>query len=454
MAKVQARGTYESKQVLKFVEPGYYVFKVLALDSHGSTDACEIQSYLSWTPSGNVTKDSPAHFFGLMASFDRFMNRLNDDLDLAQMAGVRTVRFPFRWPTIEPEKGKYSWSTYDKIFAAVGAHNMTPQPMVFQTPAWARRISLAMVPGRYRPEFNLPRNPGDLAKTLGVAAQRYSRYKPYWEIWNEPHAPQYWIGGTAEDYVKLLRATYPAIKAADPTAQVLNGGLGVLIGATSQFASTLFERGGNYFDIFAIHSHGGVENLETTLDSVRDKKQTYLTNKPIWVNESGISVDPNDAEAELTRAAEITKKLVVARHYGVENFALFILRNGPESYSSAADNFAVVDSNGEPRPVLLAYNNAVKLLIDSNPFNIELQKNSDHAYAFKSGNRVVIAAWGDESGESASIRIPLSGFRGNAQIYDMFGAMRNIEVGKELSIRVSKYPVYVVTELQSTQPGR
>src|SRR4051794_8175762 len=54
-----------------------------------------------------------------------------------------------------------------------------------------------------------------------------------WEIWNEEDAPKWWAGAPdinkperdASAYVRLLRAAYPAIKAIDPTATVVLGGV-------------------------------------------------------------------------------------------------------------------------------------------------------------------------------------------------------------------------------------
>src|SRR5512145_713220 len=68
------------------------------------------------------------------------------------------------------------------------------------------------------------------------AVQRYSAppYNvKYWELWNEPDVVNYlgcwgdeadpYYGGSY--YAEMLKVAYPKIKAADPEAQVLTGGL-------------------------------------------------------------------------------------------------------------------------------------------------------------------------------------------------------------------------------------
>jgi polysaccharide biosynthesis protein PslG len=61
----------------------------------------------------------------------------------------------------------------------------------------------------------------------GLAAQRYAGKVGAYEIWNEPNAAPYY--GPQPDpagYTELLKAAYPAIKAADPDATVIGGVVG------------------------------------------------------------------------------------------------------------------------------------------------------------------------------------------------------------------------------------
>ena len=56
---------------------------------------------------------------------------------------------------------------------------------------------------------------------------RYSaRGVHVYEVWNEPDLASFWPSGpNAAEYVQMLKAAYPAAKAADPSSTVLGGAL-------------------------------------------------------------------------------------------------------------------------------------------------------------------------------------------------------------------------------------
>ena len=107
-----------------------------------------------------------------------------------------------------------------------------------------------------------------------------NRYKnpPYnikfWELGNEPDTPVWYTksvfgcwGDTTdpyfggEFYAQMLKAAYPAIKAADPQAQVLVGGLlldnpDVATNNTARFLEGILRGGGGpFFDAVSFHSY-------------------------------------------------------------------------------------------------------------------------------------------------------------------------------------------------------
>jgi len=62
------------------------------------------------------------------------------------------------------------------------------------------------------------------AEFAGLAAQRYAGKVSAWAVWNEPNTVLFWA--PAPDpvpYTNILKAAYPAIKAADPNATVVGG---------------------------------------------------------------------------------------------------------------------------------------------------------------------------------------------------------------------------------------
>jgi hypothetical protein len=71
-------------------------------------------------------------------------------------------------------------------------------------------------------------------------------------VWNEPDITKYWDGRRwATGYVRLLKAAYGAVKAADPGAQVILAGL---TNRSWDDLGRIYSAGGRaFFDVAAIH---------------------------------------------------------------------------------------------------------------------------------------------------------------------------------------------------------
>src|SRR5262249_60997359 len=79
-----------------------------------------------------------------------------------------------------------------------------------------------------------PKRANPYADFLADLGKRYKHHTHYWEVWNEPNLPLVWRQLDAGTYAALLRAAYPAIKAADPEAVVLGGALAPWYGSADE----------------------------------------------------------------------------------------------------------------------------------------------------------------------------------------------------------------------------
>jgi hypothetical protein len=87
-----------------------------------------------------------------------------------------------------------------------------------------------------------------------------------WEIWNEPDSGGWWSGSAAQ-YAQLLAAAYPAIKAADPSATVVSGGL---VGNDYGYLQQIYAAGARgSFDAVGIHTDTGC-NTTSPYSYLRD----------------------------------------------------------------------------------------------------------------------------------------------------------------------------------------
>jgi polysaccharide biosynthesis protein PslG len=146
---------------------------------------------------------------------------LAQTLDDAAALGVGWIRFDLGWETVQPESPSvFDWSGFDRVIAAANARHLRMLPILDFTPAWAARA-----PG-CDGSLCAPADPPQFAAFAGAAATRYGPLGVHdWEVWNEPNTGAWQPAPSTADYVSLLRATTPAIKAADPSAVVISGSL-------------------------------------------------------------------------------------------------------------------------------------------------------------------------------------------------------------------------------------
>ncbi|MSX11297.1 MAG: cellulase family glycosylhydrolase [Actinobacteria bacterium] len=167
----------------------------------------------------------------------------------ANALGVDWVRRFADWNALEPSApGVYSSSAISELDDLVSRAHAAKKKItltVLGAPTWANGSSDARV---------APRDPAQYATFIGRLAARYRGRVQSWEVWNEPDEPEFWHGTPASpaSYAPLLKASYTAIKAADPAAQVVAG---PLTGNNYDFVEGLYGQGaGGSFDAVGVHT--------------------------------------------------------------------------------------------------------------------------------------------------------------------------------------------------------
>src|SRR5262245_3761096 len=219
--------------------------------------------------------------------------------DLMAESGVESVRTVFTWAAAQPERGApFDFSDTDATVRRAAEHNIALLPVVIYTPPWARA---------YRHRFmSPPRDPADYTGYLAALIARYGPEGTFWtenplvpkrpvrewQIWNEPHLLSYWDAppkskwGHPRGYGVLLRASYRAIKRADPGAKV------VMAGITQRAWDELEEmyahgRIKGYFDVASLQTFPQTTGraLKVT-EFFRDElRKRHDGRKPIYITE-------------------------------------------------------------------------------------------------------------------------------------------------------------------------
>jgi len=130
-------------------------------------------------------------------------------------AGVRSVRVPAAWAGVEPVNttpDNYRWAGLDAAIQFASDAGIQLILTIDGNPSWAAASASGPVT-----------NTADLQEFVGAAVARYPHIQ-YWEFYNEPdHRKAFGLNG--DDYAAMLRSIYPVVKAANPNAKVIMGGL-------------------------------------------------------------------------------------------------------------------------------------------------------------------------------------------------------------------------------------
>jgi len=130
------------------------------------------------------------------------------DLDLLQAGGFKFIRMDFAWQSIEKEKGVYDFAPYDELTAALAKRGIRALYILdYSNPLYEAEQSVRTEEGRQA-----------FARFAATAAERYRGKGIIWELWNEPNIGFWKPQPSVDDYMKLAKAVFPAIREADPGA--------------------------------------------------------------------------------------------------------------------------------------------------------------------------------------------------------------------------------------------
>ncbi|WP_343996394.1 hypothetical protein, partial [Williamsia deligens] len=216
---------------------------------------------------------------------------LNRTLDTVRQTSASWIRLGIDRSQIETSPGVYNWSTSDRVINAARARGLRVLGLIAYTPLLQGGGLLKTAP---------PANPNDFAVFAQRAVQRYGSQVNNWEIWNEPNLPIFFgnIPNKSAAYARLIRATYPAIKAVQPNSTVIAAGLSPMQGSDSPvaFVNDLYRFGAkNSFDALALHPYvfpGGIgSNPNGAYTDIAAVRGLMVRNgdagKKIWFTELG-----------------------------------------------------------------------------------------------------------------------------------------------------------------------
>lgn len=149
--------------------------------------------------------DNPAVPEGLGVNI-HFTDPRPGEMDMLAEAGCRWVRMDFGWGGTEREQGKYDFSAYDRLLAALQPHGIRALFILdYSNRHYDGGLSPCSDEGR-----------AAFARWAAAAVQRFRGRGILWEMYNEPNISFWKPKPDAEQYVKLALAVGKAIRQAAP----------------------------------------------------------------------------------------------------------------------------------------------------------------------------------------------------------------------------------------------
>jgi hypothetical protein len=237
---------------------------------------------------GSIKPDMPQDDrLGICTHYQQGWN--TNTLDFAVKGGFGIIRDEMTWASVERQKGVLALPNFATYIDKAREKNLEP-------------LIILNYSNRFYDDNDFPHSDEAVAAFANYAkfiAEQFKGRVKYFEVWNEwfiacgmDHAKERGTN-TAENYVKLLKATYEAVKSVNPDAVIIGGG-GDHPAHHRKQMEELFKLGvRNYCDAFSIHPYRQPRTPEASglVDEVlgfADMMKKYGVEKPkLWITEIG-----------------------------------------------------------------------------------------------------------------------------------------------------------------------
>jgi hypothetical protein len=301
-------------------------------------------------------------------------------------AGVTWTRDNFDWRTMEPTQGHFNWTGSDALVAATAKTGVNLLAGLSYSAPWA-----SSDPTGAGNEYYPPKNPADYAQFASAVVKRYGHGGTFWatrpdltphplaavEIWNEPWG--YWAWAPNPDpaaYGRLVMAAGPAIRAADPSVQILVTGDDHVVrtdGAQGNFVQAMLAATpgiGSYVDAWSVHPYPDPKTtgpqvanpIEYSFDRVtltQSEAAAAGVSRPIWITEIGwtTAIGSSDAVTEATQAQYLSQALGITLGQWRSMVAKVFVYTWAQDTTNVSDpeaHFGLRRSDGSMKPAWAA----------------------------------------------------------------------------------------------------
>jgi hypothetical protein len=344
----------------------------------GIAAACVAVAALFAAPA--AAQATPNPFYGVVGT--HFPTQA--EIDRVAAAGGGTFHVKIDWKFIAPRAGVRQFYWTDILFAEGARAGVTILPDFVNAPRWLSR-------NKFRPPVTTAAQRSTWSSLLTDFSRRYGtngtlwtdypdlpkRPVTTWEIWNEPNLG-FSVGGrpNARQFVALLKLSSAALKAGDPGARVLAGGLfpyrfGRDTVGLTKYLNAMYRVPGaaQSFDALGVHPYAsqpaGVLRWVQVTRNIMSRHGDGA--KPIYVSAFGwvtggalkrvakLFAPPHKQARKLTQTYQLLASN--AGRLGIESALWFTYTDGPSGKHLAflSDRAGLFSRNGKPKPSWFAF---------------------------------------------------------------------------------------------------
>lgn len=380
-------------------------------------------------------------------------------------AGLSWLRCDFAWYDLEPSPGQWNFSGTDQVVQEAMENGLSLLGLLGTSPPWANG-------GK---DWNYP--PTDLTAWRNYVRTVSSRYRgkvPAWEIWNEENIPAFWQPQPdPQDYLAILAAASEEIRAVDPEACIVMGGMA---GLGSDFMGECLALGaGEYVDAVAYHPYAetiGVEGQPED-DLLRPKEplcrilvdfvhwliaQNTQRDLQVWITEVGwttCEVTPPGVDED-TQAAYLLRTMINYAGTDVERVLWYNLR---DTHINDMDRYGLLYSDFGCKPSYDAFTTFQDIFGNTAPFPnppvllswSDMESLEAHSFTRDDGT-LLMALWkSDDGADLLDLRVNDPSYRNptliqplNGDELPLPGVTRDTNGEIVISdLQVGKFPVIV-----------
>lgn len=329
------------------------------------------------------------------------------DLDMIQAAGGKYVRVDAYWHNIEKTKGRYDFSSLDRLYDDCAARGI--------------RILLILCYGnRLYSDSNVlygvsPESPAWRQGFANYAVAMAKHFKgktnkPIYEFWNEPNNG-FWPGGAnVNQYMSVARQVLPAMRAADPNVTIIAPASS---GIDFPFLTNCFQQGLlNLVDAVSVHpytaANGTPETRVTDYTSLRNRINQHKPGVPIISSEWGYATGAPGITPQ-AQANNLARMFLVNLSQGIPLSIWFDWNDLTKDQNDPNLTYGIATTELEPKPAYHAMQLLTKSL-EGTSFTKRLPSPSssspeqDWLLVFTSPNgRKTLAVWTTETPHTVNV---------------------------------------------------